>query len=1006
MVDVSQSASSSAPLVIRLFGAFDVKRNDCTLAPTRSRKEQWLLALLLLRRHTVLERHWLAGVLWPDSEETWALQNLRRSLSNLRSVLGEDAYRLTAPSPRTLQFDVTGACIDLCDFDAAVAAAAARHSREEVLRRVVELYRGPLLEGCMEEWLLPERASREHEFLQAVESLAAASKPVEAMRLLRKALFVEPARETALRALLRALATSGDQAGMTEAYRNFCSYLSRELNTSPDPQTTELYRQLRRQARENPQPYAQAQMISANRHLPCPATRLIGREVELREIIDLLGKSRLLTLTGTGGIGKTRLAIAVAEAIADDFTDGAWFVDLASVEDRSHVADTIALALHVPAESNRSLLDTLAAHLRQRTLLLILDNCEHLSDECASLASALLNRCPQLRLLATSRQPLGVIGEQAWRVSALSLPENGAEHVPNEASLAQTPLRERTPVSDSELLFQDRATAVLPSFRLTVENRPDVAEVCRLVEGVPFAIELAASWVRVLPVSQIASRLQLRFDFLKNESKDVLSRHQTLRATLDWSYRLLSPQEQAMLRRLSVFIGGWALDAAEAVCGDEEIDPDTVLELLAALVDKSLVTYEDRDGDARYHLLEAARQYAREKLSASGEASDLERRHRTYFLALAEAYHVPFMDVERSHQYRRMEREGDNFRRALEGCCTASGDAETGLRLAGALCPFWTVRGYAQEERRLLLLLLQGSAEPDPVRTKALYGAGQLAFNQDDRPAALALFRQALRLAQDLDYSDLEARTLYYLGILARDGNEYPEAHTLLAQSLALFRRQGNRQAVAVVLGSLGNLARKQEDWSQAEALFAESLSICEREADRNGVAYIFFSKGLMARQQGDSERALGWFEHSLRIWQQSEHSWGQSAAQYHLGLLACERGDYSRAYAQLAQSLLLRQQRGDRAGIVESLETFAELAATLGRFQQAAMLLGAACGVREDIAALDTIAESSNPGIRDRLAASLGTDTFSAAFASGRTMTSEELKALFQSLDMTCAND
>src|SRR5579884_1260938 len=490
-------------------------------------------------------------------------------------------------------------------------------------------------------------------------------------------------------------------------------------------------------------------------NLPVQLTSFIGREKEMEEIKRLLSTAHLLTLTGSGGCGKTRLALQVAADRVEEYADGVWLVELAAIADLGLVPQTVAVALGVSEEPNRPLGETLANYLRPKSLLLVLDNCEHLLTACAQLADTLLRTCPKVRILASSREGLGLLGEALYHVPSLSLPDE--KRLPTLEQLSQY---------EAVRLFVERAVLSRPDFAVTAQNAASVVQICSRLDGIPLAIELAAARARALAVEQLAQRLDDRFRLLTGGSRTALPRQQTLRATIDWSYDLLSQAERTLLRRLSVFLGGWTLEAAEAVCADASHAPpraaamgagehaaapleagsrenaggpvaaEAVLDLLSRLVDKSLVLVEESaEAEARYRLLETVRQYSRDRLMESEEARDLRCRHRDWFLTLAEGAERRLRGPDQVAWLNRLAQEHDNLRMALEWCrAEEDAGAEAGLRLAGALWRFWRVRGYLSEGReRLEAALAQASAsERTAQRAKALYGLAALAWGQGD----------------------------------------------------------------------------------------------------------------------------------------------------------------------------------------------------------------------------------------------------------------------------------
>jgi predicted ATPase/DNA-binding XRE family transcriptional regulator len=507
-------------------------------------------------------------------------------------------------------------------------------------------------------------------------------------------------------------------------------------------------------------------------NLPLQLTSFIGRETEIADVKRLLSQARLVTLTGVGGTGKTRLALQVAagQLDASAIPDGVWLIELGALADPTLLCQTVAAVLGLREVPGRPLMDVLLDHLRRQRLLLVLDNCEHLIQGCAELAETLLRACPHLIILATSREALGVAGETTYHVPSLSLPD--PDQIDAIDKVAQ---------SEAARLFIQRAVATLPGFTVTSANAPAVAQICRRLDGIPLAIELAAARLRMLPVEQIASRLDDSFRLLTGGSRTALPRHQTLEALVDWSYALLTGPEQILLRRLAVFAGGFTLEAAEAVGAGDGLPADGVVELLARLIDKSLVLADAPEGGvtARYRQLETIRQYGWAKLAASGEAEAARRRHATFYLTLAEAG-VPSnpVGIPGPDWHERIQTEQDNLRAAVTWSLAAKGGAELGLRLTLAVARFYGIRGYESEWRGWL--------------------------------------EGALAHAEGMEHRPARARLLYHLGSrLAYQGN-YAAGQARLDHSLRLFQELGDRQWSALVLGTLGLLAREQGDAAAA----------------------------------------------------------------------------------------------------------------------------------------------------------------------------------------------
>ena len=547
------------------------------------------------------------------------------------------------------------------------------------------------------------------------------------------------------------------------------------------------------------------------------ATSFIGRERELAEVNRLLARTPLLTLTGSGGCGKTRLSLQVAADLIEQFPDGAWFAEFAPLSDPGLVPQTVATVLGLMEEPGKPISQTLTEHLKDKRLLLLFDNCEHLLDACAKLADTLVRQCPHLKILASSREALGIIGEQAYRVPSLSLPDPKQVHTPG--SIAQF---------EAVLLFTDRARLARADFQVTNQNVSALASVCYRLDGIPLAIELAAARVRFLSVEEIDGKLDQRFHLLTGGSRTALPRQQTLRSLIDWSYDLLGDPEKLLLQQLSVFAGGWTLAAAEQVCIGAGMADGEVLDLLSSLSDKSLVVAEQKDGHSRYRLLETVRQYAREKLVESGGGEAVRERHRDYFLALAEEAEPKLVGAEQAEWLQRLEEEHENLRAGLDWSLLAAG-SDGGLRLCGALENFWRARGHFSEGREWCSRVLgkAGGENRMPERANVLNVTGVLAYYQSDYPAARALQEECLAIRRHVGDKRGMASSLNNLGNVAQDQGDYPAARSLHEESLAIVRELGDRRRIAASLGNLGSVARNHGDFPTAWAFLRSAWRSC-----------------------------------------------------------------------------------------------------------------------------------------------------------------------------------
>lgn len=764
---------SPPPLTIQLFGPLRVLVVGEPLPPVRTRSVEWLLALLVLRQGRAVDRSWLAGTLWPESEESKALHNLRNALVSLRKALGSEGERLQSPSRDTLTLDLTGAAVDLLAFDAAMQAG-----EETSLRSAVALYTGPLLEGCYEEWVRLERQSREQACLSALETLAQRAQDrgdhQEAIRHLRRAEALDPLRESIARHLMTSLAATNDPAAAIEVYRNLRERLHAQLAAAPDPETTLLFQQIRTTARDAvrsqrpavPTTEAAPQTVPPLRAslalVPRPFTPLIGREKEVAEVQRLLGENRLVTLVGGGGVGKTRLAMEVVGLSNEDLFEEAFWMELASLSEGVLLLPTIAAALDIrqqEASEGHSLLRQVASRLSGHASLLTLDNCEHLLDTAAEVVQQLLSSCPGLHVLATSRQRLGIPGEVAWRVPSLSSPD--LAHLPTDPKEASATALNFPAVR----LFVERATSADSGFQLRQRGEVEaVCQICRRLDGIPLALELAAARVNVLSIEQIASRLDDRFRLLTGGNRATSSRQRTLRALIDWSYDLLSEPEQVLLRRLSVFAGGWSLEAAEYMgievfqysgIEDEanvhnlDLNTDDVLDVLASLVDKSLVLAEEHLSGRRYRMLETVREYALEKLQESGEEEAVRERHADYYLTLAEQAH-PFLATSQPVWLDRLEVEHDNLRAALTFFAAQEERIDKAVQLAAEVAPFWNLRGHYHEQRIWLVQLALRPTPPTVARARMLASAAHVVAHDKDYAGAKKMFTERLEIVRQL----------------------------------------------------------------------------------------------------------------------------------------------------------------------------------------------------------------------------------------------------------------
>jgi predicted ATPase/DNA-binding CsgD family transcriptional regulator len=737
--------------------------------------------------------------------------------------------------------------------------------------------------------------------------------------------------------------------------------------------------------------------VAARGNLPVQLTSFVGREAAVAELARrLAAPTRLLTLTGAGGVGKTRLALRVAEGVAESFRDGVWVVELAPVHDPALVPHEVAAVLGVDERVDQPIGPALIESLRERRLLLVLDNAEHLVAACAELAYALLRACPGLQILATSRQPLGVAGEVLWRVPSLSVPdpERGAD----AAALLG---------SEAAALFLDRARSAAPELAVTAQSAAAVAQLCWRLDGIPLALELAAARVGTLGVQQIAARLDHAFDLLTRGSRDSLPRQQTLRATVDWSHDLLAEPARTLLRRLSVFAGGWTLDAAEAICADAadgaeggRIGGEAVLDLLSDLVERSLVLAEGQGDQPRYRLLETIRQYGEQRLQESGEEDETRRRHRGWFLALAGRADADLYGATPAAALDRLESEHDNIRAALRWALDEGADAEAaeeGLRLAVACAYFWQIRGHRDrsEARRWLdLALARAPAAPPALRASAFNWAGTMAVGALDRAAAARMYRSALTLWRELGYERGIAESLTGLGSAARSRGDYAEAEELLGEGLSIARRLGDHAVAASALRHFAWSAQADGRPEQADALATEALEQFRAAGERHMVGHVLDLIGEIARDLGDCERAELALHEANELLDAAGCEEGAALSEVHLAQVAHQRGDRAAAVRRSSDGLRLMHRLGIMRDTALSLEVHAGV---IGREHptRAAQALGAAEALRERLESPMTPAERARherevAAIRGQL----GEERFAAGRREGRAMPIDEAVA------------
>jgi predicted ATPase/DNA-binding SARP family transcriptional activator/DNA-binding CsgD family transcriptional regulator len=986
----TQARRDTSPEVVRIWmlGGFRVSVGSRTIPREawRLRKAAALLKLLGLAPGHRMHRDEAMEALWPDSDGKAASNSLRGALHAARRALDPAAGPLYLASEEGSLVLCPGGdmWVDVDAFEGAVATA--RRSRDPAAcRAALELYPGELLpDDRYEDWVETRRQELRGAFLSVLIELAGLYEERgdygRGVETLRSFLSVEPTGEEAHAHLMRLHAYSGRRQEAPSQYEQLARVLSDRFGTEPGVTTRRLRDEIAAGGfPSSPSlPGQQETASDLGRHnLPQPRTSFVGREREMIEVKRSLSTTRLLTLTGAGGSGKTRLAIEVARDLAGSYADGVWLLELASLSDPELVPQAVAGALGAQEQSGRPLLDSLLDTLGDKEMLLLLDNCEHLIDAIARLTTDLLHSCPRTRVLATSRERLGVIGELTWPVPSLSVP--GAEEAPTVEEIEGY---------ESARLFVDRASMGHPGFEITPENAVAVAQVCARLEGMPLALELAAARIGMLSVGQISERLDHSLNLLTGSGRTANHRHRTLRATLDWSYGLLGEPEQALLGKLSAFAGGFTLEAAESVGAGGGIEVAEVLELTTILVEKSIVVAEESwERGARYRLLEPVRQYAGEKLAASGDAEVVRSRHAEFFLALAEEAEPQLKGPRQVEWLDRLETEHDNLRAALSWAL----GRELGARMAGALCLFWYTRGYLSEGRSYLEAVVSLDALPATVRARVLDGLGWIAEPQGDYERARVAYEESLRLYRRSNDKRGVANALGDLGSLVLDRGDYEQATSLLEESLMLHRELGRGEDIIGILDSLGVLASAKGDPERSISYFSEALVLSRGSGNVRRTAVSLGNLGLTMLVHGDPEQATGVLDESLVLFREIGDNSNIAISLMHATLAALARGDHGRVRVLGEESLELLQRAGDRQHIADCLEIMAGGAGVRDRAHRAARLWGAAEALREEIGVplqpenlqlLEPYITAARLG--------LGEVTWQTALAEGRAMTPE----------------
>jgi len=1038
---------------IEMFGELRVIQGDRVTTRFRTHKAASMLAYLALHLQQSHSRDRLIDLFWPDMDLDAGRDNLSTALSSLRRQLeptGIPAGSILIADRQNVRLNPAAVSTDVAEFEElllAASQAADPAGRAALLERAVGLYRGELLPGCYDEWVTGEQtrlAERYVDVLQQWSAVLEESGDLEAaLEAATRAFQADPYREESCRTLMRLYAALDRAAAALDAYQELERFLKEELGVSPAAATRELAGQLRRDPHafartkeQRPQRvgaggYGSRRVKDAHTpthahshtsapNLPLQLTRFFGREEEIARLQELVSgeraddhsprtahHSRLITLTGPGGSGKTRLAIEVAQRLALALDGRVWFVALADLPDPALIPYALANALKLSPAPGADPLERVVEALGEQPCLLVLDNFEHLLRETnakgdnpgvggsVALVRMLLERAPGLVCLVTSRMALHLGGELTFPVPPLTTPtlepqrRRDTEQVVGQPgdTITQSPNHLITPEHlmqyPSVQLYVDRAQLAKPDFALTTNNAKAVATLCRRLEGMPLAIEMAAAWAKTLPPAKMLERLEHQLNLLVSRRRDLPPRHQSLRATIEWSYDLLEPALRMFFAWLAVFRGGWTLEAAEAVCGSVEVgeygrqapahpySDTSTLDFLAQLQEHSLIVVEEGAEETRYRLLEPLREFAEEKLAEAGEMETVRRAHAAYYLSLAEKARTCFYTPDAKARLDQMEAEHDNFRAALDWCMdfrlpedgNQIENVQMGLRLAAALQRFWNARAYLREGQARYTALLKhpGAAARTKARAEALNGAGTLAYLQADYAAARAFHEE----------------------------------------ELAIFRELGERHGEASALHGLGNIAYSEQDYAAARAYYAESLAIRTALGDQSGIAASCHSLGNVETREGNYEAARERFGTALKMRQDIGDRLASAYTMGALGQLAQAEKDYPAARHYCREALLIFREMGVRWTLTLCLNDLSRIAEAQGDLERAVRLYSALSVLRETVH--HPLPPAERQEHRERLEAirrTLGNAAFEAAWAAGRAMTVDE--AVEYALDKT----
>lgn len=1010
-----------AKLALNLLGTPQLYLNDEPV--TTSRRKAMALLVYLAVNGNRQTRDSLSALLWPDYDQSRAFTNLRHILWELQQTIGE---RWIIADRETIELNTDAdISLDVSQFESLLAQSRDQSDAElraPLLTDAVKLYRNHFLTGFslkdasgFNEWAFVKSEEFRHQLADALlrlsEDYCALGQLNQAIPYARRLIALDPLNEASHRQLMRLYIQSGQHSAALKQYQACEQVLRRELGIDPQPETRELYKKIRKREFTPIQVEGPKEKQTPQHNLPVQFSNFIGRENEQNEIKSLLSKRRLVTLVGAGGIGKTSIALHAGRKLLTDYRDGVWFIALEALSDPALITQTVASVFDIRPDLDRPLLGKLTDWLRPRTTLLIFDNSEHLLDACAEIITTILSNCPNIKILTTSRESLGIPGEAIYTMPSLPLPDANLQSL------------EQLTEFESVQLFADRAALLLTSFELTQENIRTIVDICRKVEGIPLAIELAAARVNILQVEEILGQLQNSLSLLASDTRTVLPRHQTLRASMDWSWGLLSEEEQMFLGQLSVFAGGWTLEAAQAICHGE------ALNVSGALVKKSLLVVDQQAGrESRYRFHEIVRQYALEKLAQSGNQEAIHARHLRYFLDLSQRAEIELRGPTRVAWMDRLYDERNNLRAALHWA--EKTDIEAGLFLSGRLLRYWESFDLQEGIQWLEAFLHTSESEKFPLaRATALLTYGwlltwlqQFSLARTVTEESLSLFRAAgdrqgeidslISLANTDQFTDaLEsgtnrlhqafslAKTLgdtwrqaVALGFLGWDRRDAPRAFKHWEKAIELYREVGDQISLANLLSLLAQFRILYGDIELGEKYLDESIRLWEANKKANVWEHPKIVKSMILLLRGEYEQAYAVLQEALVSAQETGNRMSQLWLRVRLGHVALRAGNLMEAHDLLTETLRNFHGDGYTIGVIFALEGIASWLIVTGKPEKAARLIGCADATRETISDLRPPIEDADM-YRNMTAilSKIGPSGFEVTYDEGRSMTLDE---------------